>query len=154
MTAIGGSHHFVVLTPIVDLPSDIVKAEEPLLVGAFSPEPGPEGLDETVVGPLAGTTETQDHIPAIGPEIGLPRSQLVALMPEITLGAVTNSINVQPVAVSDDFLLEPEASACVALRRNERGRGAIHQSNHIRLGDQRMFDKIEFGQEALDYILI
>jgi len=72
---------FVVIPPPgLNLVPGIIQADEPVLIRAFLPEPAVEGLDISVVGRLPRTGKVQSDVIPIGPEIGVPRNELRAII--------------------------------------------------------------------------
>ena len=81
-----GANFIVVSTPLLHLGTGVVKVHEPVRVQALGPELAVEGLDEGIVGGLAGPAEVQDDALLIGPQIKVPRDELGALIHPDRLG--------------------------------------------------------------------
>lgn len=70
-----GANFVVVSTPFLHLGSGVVKVHEPVCVQALGAELAVEGLDEGVVGGLAGSAKVEDDALLIGPEIKVPTTR-------------------------------------------------------------------------------
>ena len=65
---------------MLHLPAGVVKRQEPVGVQTFRPELAVEGLDERVVGRLAGPREVEHDVPLVGPQVEVAGDELRALV--------------------------------------------------------------------------
>jgi len=72
--------HIVVLAPSFDSLSSFLQCFEPVYIQTFIAQRSVEGLDEAVVGRLAGSAEVDPHPVVVGPQIEQAPRELAAVV--------------------------------------------------------------------------